>query len=1062
MDDLGRPVDSLLASLKERAKELNCLYEVERVLADFELPLDTVFQTIVDVMPPGWQYPEICIAVLEYGEARYSTSDCDLRPSEWTQSSEISVQGEVVGRISVRYMEERPSEDSGPFLREEERLINTIAERLGHFILFHRLQDIRNDWEQVTRKLEASKGNRWKGPIDLLRRTDSDLYVRISRKMVNQLCWSGVEGAQDLLRQIYGDLDREEGNPTENNVPAVQRGFDKGILLSGTPFEMAVANFGEEQTLALLQAWIIEEKASFLPKTVNNFHTSPAEVADAIRRFQLLEEEGAELSYSAINGMRVTLIRRFLTEQLDFITVAKRFFEIGDFPDLLDRFIVSGNSSGKAGGKTAGLISAEKIIQRAKAHEIGPVKIPRSWYLSSENINRFIAYNDLEEVVQQKYKEIAEIRHEYPNIIQVFKQSRFPPEMTKALSSVLDEIGEKPLIVRSSSLLEDRFGSAFCGKYKSLFLPNQGSKEERLTSLIDAISEVYASVFGPDPIAYRRERDLLDFHEEMGILMQEVVGQKVGDYFLPALGGVAFSNNEFRWSPRIKREDGLIRLVPGLGTRAVDRVADDYPILVVPGQPNLRVNATVEEAVRYSPKKIDVINLKRNRFETLNMTDFLAIVGTEYPAFEQVFSVLKDEVLRKPVPVLTDPTRDELVTDFGGLITGTDFVKKIGHILDILKANLGTPVDIEFAYDGVDFYLLQCRPQGYSGDDAPMPIPRDIETKDIVFTANQYVSNGWIPSITHIVYVDPQAYANLQERPDFVSVGKAVSALNKMLPKRQFILMGPGRWGSRGDIKLGVPVTYSDINNTAMLIEIARRTGGFLPDLSFGTHFFQDLVEANIRYLPLYPDEPDIIFDEVFLTRMPNLLTEMLPEFAFLNETVRVIDVRDATRGKILRILMNAELGEAVAMLTDQDSGPISVHPSATSSSPKRTDDYWKWRMQMAEKIAAEINPSRFGIQAFYVFGSTKNACAGPGSDIDILIHFRGDERQGHDLETWLEGWNLCLMEMNYLRTGYRCDRMLDVHVVTDEDIKNKTSYAVKIDAVTDAARELPIGKTSV
>jgi phosphoenolpyruvate synthase/pyruvate phosphate dikinase len=155
--------------------------------------------------------------------------------------------------------------------------------------------------------------------------------------------------------------------------------------------------------------------------------------------------------------------------------------------------------------------------------------------------------------------------------------------------------------VRSSSLLEDRAGSAFSGKYKSLFLGNRGTKEERLAALMDAVAEVYASIFGPDPTEYRAERGLLDVHEEMGILVQEVVGQEVGKYFLPVCSGVAFSNNEFRWSARIRRRDGLIRLVPGLGTRAVDRIADDYPVLIAPGQPNLRANVTVEEVLRIRP-----------------------------------------------------------------------------------------------------------------------------------------------------------------------------------------------------------------------------------------------------------------------------------------------------------------------------------------------------------------------------------------------------------------------------------------------------------------------------
>ena len=113
----------------------------------------------------------------------------------------------------------------------------------------------------------------------------------------------------------------------------------------------------------------------------------------------------------------------------------------------------------------------------------------------------------------------------------------------------------------------------------------------------------------------------------------------------------------------------------------------------------------------------------------------------------------------------------------------------------------------------------------------------------------------------------------------------------------------------------------------------------------------------------------------------------------------------------------------------------------------------------MAKKIADQLDPDRFGVKKIYIFGSTKNATAGPASDIDLLIHFNGSEKQKNDLLLWLEGWSLTLAEMNYLKTGYKSDGLLDIHIVTDEDIRKKTSYAVKIDAVTDAARELHIGK---
>jgi hypothetical protein len=287
-------------------------------------------------------------------------------------------------------------------------------------------------------------------------------------------------------------------------------------------------------------------------------------------------------------------------------------------------------------------------------------------------------------------------------------------------------------------------------------------------------------------------------------------------------------------------------------------------------------------------------------------------------------------------------------------------------------------------------------------------------------------------------------------------VGHAVSRLNKLLPKRQFILIGPGRWGSRGDIKLGVPVTYSDINNTAMLIEVARQCGNYLPELSFGTHFFQDLVEASIRYLPLYPDDPATAFNELFLTRSHNMLAGLLPEFAYLEDTLRVIDVPLQTGGLILRVLMNADLEQAVGFLSPRLQQVGTFEPGAQVLD-RGTDEHWRWRFRMAQKIAFELDPHRFGVKAFYLFGSTKNATAGPASDIDILVHFEGSEQQESDLLLWLEGWSRCLSEMNFLRTGYRTDGLLDVHIVTDADIAERSSFAVKIDAITDPARKLPM-----
>jgi len=1052
MSDSAEGHERLLSDLQERAKELNCFYNVEEQLNRADVALDDVLQGVVAAIPPGFQHANACQVQLVYEGRVYSSAEFD--PTPFLLSADLLAQEEVVGRLSVYYTEDLPPEDIGPFLTEEKRLVDTLADRLGHFLFYQRLKELQQNWDEARRQATESTAA-WQAPIRLLRESDKGMYLRIARKMLNHLCRLGVGAAREILSgPADGNLSPEVNAPGRRCLP------DDTILLSDRPFELASEHLSGHEILSRVQKWMVEDKASSFMRVLNSMRSSVPELVDALRRFHHVIADGVDLPESTLKSLRVSLTQRLLTEQLDFVRSAKEFVEISDFVSLVDRIIPPPESHGKLGGKAAGLLLAHRILAKTQSEErpVGEVKMPRTWYLASDGLLDFISFNDLQDVIEQKFKEIDQVRDEYPSIIRLFKSSSFTPRVVNGLSVALDDLGEVPLIVRSSSLLEDRLGTAFSGKYKSLFLANQGTKDKRLAALMDAIAEVYASTFGPDPIEYRRDHGLLEFNEEMGILIQEVVGRRVGHYFLPAFAGVAFSNNEFRWSPRIKREDGLIRLVPGLGTRAVDRVADDYPVLVVPGQPNLRANAALDEVIRYSPKKVDVIDLEKQTWETISLDALLQTHGNEYPALEDVFSVNRDGMLQKPVGLLLDLEQDDLIATFQGLVVNTPFVDHLRNMLHLLAEHLETPVDLEFAHDGRNFYLLQCRPQSFAEDAAPAPIPKDVPEEEILFSANRYVSNGWVPDVTHIVYVDPERYSQLSERSELLAVGRAVGRLNKLLPKRQFILMGPGRWGSRGDLQLGVSVTYADISNTSMLIEIARRKGGYVPDLSFGTHFFQDLVESRIRYLPLYPDDPDNHYQGQFFARSPNLLAEMLPEYAHLSDTVRVIDVPASAEGRIVRILQNADLDEAVAILAAPGEGSreVSGTPSGTPRTPVQ---YWQWRLRMAERIAAGLDAERYGVVALYVFGSTKNATAGPGSDIDLLVHIRGSKEQRQELQSWFEGWSLCLAEMNYLRTGYRTPGLLDVHLISDQDIAQQTSFAAKIGAITDAARELPMGR---
>jgi pyruvate, water dikinase len=765
---------------------------------------------------------------------------------------------------------------------------------------------------------DAETGEQWRVIVEFLRRTDPGLLEWIARKMFNHVRWKGVEEAEALLPAIAREGD-DPGNGEENR-PLIRVPHEDAQIPTDAVFELAARHLSEAEILGHIDMWTSQDKASFLVRLLEDQGSSLGEITEALERFHSLAIDESALPHSVQTMLRVALLRRFFTDQIDFINAAKSVTTVSDFFELSRSLVSPPRSHGRLGGKSAGVFLARRIVESSPEFRgvLADVRVPPTWYIASDAVLAFVRYNNLEDIYDQKYLDTEQIRQQYPHVVQVFKGSEFPPELRKGLGAALDDLGEGPLIVRSSSLLEDRTGAVFSGKYKSLFLANQGSKQERLRALQDAVAEVYASIFGPDPLAYRAERNLLDVHEEMGIMIQRVVGRRVGKYFLPSYSGVALSTNEFRWSPRIRREDGLVRLVLGLGTRAVDRVTDDYSVLLAPGQPGLRVNTNAEALLRYAPRYVDLIDLERNSFATVPVDGFLRECGNQLPEVKNIVSIVDESRVRAPAGLGIDFDAEDAVVTFEGLASGSPLLGRVATLLELLERHLGMPVDLEFASDGEHFFLLQCRPQSFIGATAAAQIP-DVPEERILFTARRHVSNGVAAGLTHVVYVDPQRYSALPDRAALLDVGRAVGRLNQLLPRRRFMLIGPGRWGSRGDIQLGVSVTYADISNTAILAEVARRTGSYVPDLSFGTHFFQDLVEAEIRYLPLYPDEPGNRFNEAFFLGAENRLPELLPDFAHVADTVRVIDVPASAGGRTLRVCMNGDEERALGYLEGPD-----------------------------------------------------------------------------------------------------------------------------------------------
>jgi hypothetical protein len=476
----------------------------------------------------------------------------------------------------------------------------------------------------------------------------------------------------------------------------------------------------------------------------------------------------------------------------------------------------------------------------------------------------------------------------------------------------LDRRGELPLIVRSSSLLEDSFGATFSGIYRSIFLANQGPLEDRLRELQGGIAEIYSSVFSPDAVSYRRRHDLLDYDERMGIMIQPVVGSRYGDFFLPTVAGVAFSRNDYRWNARIAREDGLARLVLGLGTHAVDRVGD-YARMVPLKAPTMRPEGTPEEIVQASQRQADVVDLNGAGFANVPVGTVLEAMRGRGIA-DYVSIVGEDGGLSTPVGTRVTEPADALCVTFDRLLTRGDFPKRLHRILKTLEKAYKTPVDVEFAVNNDELHVVQCRPLGGELSQVRTPVPSGIPGSDKIFSAKRYVNNGLLEGIEYIVLIDPRDYGALDTINRRLDVARAVGQLNDALADHVFVLMGPGRWGSQ-DIRLGVRVTYADICNARALVEIARSSEGYTPEPSFGTHFFQDLIEDGILYLPLYPDDGAVTFNEEFLLNGANALPRLCPAYAQLADVVRVIDVEESRPGRRVSLAMDGELQEALCYL---------------------------------------------------------------------------------------------------------------------------------------------------
>ena len=404
MSETENPLDNLIHQLRERAKELNCMYGVQELLSTPEITIEEVCQGIIQALPPGWQYPDVCGAQIIYDGKTYHTPIFEESP--WVQSATINIQDQEVGKISICYTEERPASDEGPFLKEERKLINTIADQFGFYLLHQQLRQVFQEQLEV----EERKSD-WGVILDMLKRTDSGLLMRISNKMVNYLYWHEVKEAEELLKQI-SPVFHEDNEAFSSNQPYKQRSETDLQTISDKVFTLASQHLSQSAILENIQRWIKEDRSAFLVDVLVNPGSSLAEISTAIERFHLLAPQGIELTAPREKWFRTSLIRRVLSDQPWFIEVAKDYININDFSGFMHRVIFPAGSHGKLGGKSSGLFLAMQILNQTRRDQdlLKAVKTPKTWYLTSDAIFYFIGYNNLEDIIEQKYKDLVQVR----------------------------------------------------------------------------------------------------------------------------------------------------------------------------------------------------------------------------------------------------------------------------------------------------------------------------------------------------------------------------------------------------------------------------------------------------------------------------------------------------------------------------------------------------------------------------------------------------------------------------------------------------------------------------
>jgi hypothetical protein len=757
-----------------------------------------------------------------------------------------------------------PEEGFEVFIHRIHRAIGAAG--LGAYYVFDCLSDLATDWSS-----DAMLGNFFMLTCPYLYQLETVTYFGLLRRRHTRYATEPVQATTQLFIDVFGCDGKLYVRPIKT-----QFRYSSSIHL------LHVWDAGDEFRVVRSSAVI----AKVLTEAGPDWAATEVYGEDVIRLAGEMVSGGPESALFDEAERRAVwrqLVRMMVTRDESAQALVERYLTLDDLLRLRARMI----GTGLVGGKTIGMLVARRIVALDEPALNAKLEPHDSFYIGSDVFYTFLVRNGLWAHRETQHSP-ATFLDGVDDAQSMIRAGSFPDHVVRQFEEMLDYFGQYPVIVRSSSLLEDNFGNAFAGKYDSVFCANQGTREHRMSVFLDAVRTVYASTMSREALQYRARHKLLERDEQMALLVMRVTGAIQGRAFYPDLAGVGFSYNPFVWSPEIDPHAGVLRLVYGLGTRAVDRVDDDYTRVVALNAPLRRPEADFEEICRHSQRRMDYIDLEGNTLATGRFD--LRLAEAEGVPLD-LFTSFDETALREG--------REIRILTFEGLLSGGPFVGDMRQLLQTLAKAYERPVDIEFAVNFLPegdyrINLLQCRPLQVQGTHNPnVPKVTASEADTLLSAHGALVGHSRVSRLDWVLYVVPQVFGALPEQ-DRHAVARAVGKVNRALAKQGGVTMavGPGRWGTHM-ASLGVPVGFSEISEVAVICEIAAMHEFLTPDVSLGSHFFGELDEMNMLYFALFPDRPGNRWDAATLETAPNHLAEVAPEAADHAQVLRLLRADD-------------------------------------------------------------------------------------------------------------------------------------------------------------------------